>query len=161
MTLLSFQNDVSLLEVSARSKWGLLWAMGFRLCHFDPELNAPVSNRTTSVKWQQLRAPSYGCVKKQQIWSIFCPILPDFRKYNFIEISQPSPACPSYNRSVKKNMNMEHWWNDTDGGKTEVLGTEICPSNYIVSPRFSHGLAWARIRIPAVKGQRQGTTRGT
>jgi len=24
-------------------------------------------------------------------------------------------------------MNVKYWWNDTDGGKTEILKREICP----------------------------------
>jgi hypothetical protein len=36
---------------------------------------------------------------------------------------------------------MERWWNNTDGGETEVLGEQpfailLCP------PQTAHGLAW-------------------
>jgi hypothetical protein len=29
---------------------------------------------------------------------------------------------------LDERMNMEHWWNDTDGGKTEISRKENCPS---------------------------------
>jgi len=30
-----------------------------------------------------------------------------------------------------ERMSMEHWWNDTNRGKTEVLGVECVPRHFV------------------------------
>jgi hypothetical protein len=61
--------------------------------------------------------------------ALFYPMPPDFRKSTaFLEGSQASPFCPG-KCNMHKKMSMEHWWDDTDRGGTEVFGEKkTCPS---------------------------------
>jgi hypothetical protein len=42
------------------------------------------------------------------------------KNVGLFEYSPTSPALPSEKCSIKTKMNMEHWWNDTDGVKYSV-----------------------------------------
>jgi hypothetical protein len=53
------------------------------------------------------------------------------KNFALFEDSQASPACRSSNSSMKTEMIMEHWWNDTDGEKTEVLGQKPTQCNSV------------------------------
>jgi hypothetical protein len=47
-------------------------------------------------------------------------MLPDFwHSTAFLEGAWALPVCPSgkSNMQMKRSMDMEHWWNDTDSGK--------------------------------------------
>jgi hypothetical protein len=50
-------------------------------------------------------------------------------------------------------VSMERWWNDIDGGKTEVLGDKLV-SVTICPQKIAHGLVRDRIRDFPVRGQR-------
>ena len=55
---------------------------------------------------------------RSNIKVLFIPMLSDIRKSTAsLKRSQAKPACPSDDSSIKMNMNMEQWWNDTDRGK--------------------------------------------
>jgi hypothetical protein len=41
---------------------------------------------------------------------------------------------------------MEHWWNDTDGGKTELLAEKPVPV-LRGALQIPHGLAWDRVCV--------------
>jgi hypothetical protein len=47
---------------------------------------------------------------------------------------------------------VEHWWNGTDWGKTEVLRDEPVPAPRY-SQQLSHGLAWNWARAYTMTGQ--------
>lgn len=52
------------------------------------------------------------------------PVFSYIRKGSVLcEGFQVSIACRSDKISVKKKKNMEHWWNETDRGKTMYYGT--------------------------------------
>jgi hypothetical protein len=47
--------------------------------------------------------------------STVCPVFPDFRKgIALFEVSYDLPAFPSHKSSVKMEVGMQYWWNDTD-----------------------------------------------
>ena len=50
-------------------------------------------------------------------------------------------------------MSMEQWWNDTDRGKTEVLGQKPVPVP-LSRPQISNGLTWNQARDSAVRRRR-------
>ena len=64
---------------------------------------------------------------------------------DFFESSQSFPVCPSENSSIKMKNGMEHWWNDTDRGETEVFG-EKSLALPLCSPQI-----WPEIEEPATK----------
>jgi hypothetical protein len=51
---------------------------------------------------------------------------------------QASPACPSDKSSITTKMNVEHWWNDDDGGdsvtREKPTPLSLCP------PQITHAL---------------------
>jgi len=47
---------------------------------------------------------------------------------------------------------MEHLWNDTDGGKPEVLGEKTVPVP-LSPPQISHWLTWYRTRVSSLRGR--------
>jgi hypothetical protein len=51
--------------------------------------------------------------------------LPRVQRQRFrFDVSRDTPACPSLISSTEIKNDMEHWWNNTDGGK----------------PKYSHAL---------------------
>ena len=59
--------------------------------------------------------------------------------------------CPAVMLSIKMEMNLEDWWNDTDGG-TEILRQKIV--TVPLRPQMSHRLNWDRTRASAMRGRR-------
>jgi hypothetical protein len=81
------------------------------------------------------------------------PVRPSFRKGTAfwkvfrLRTSVCLSVCLSGNSNMK--MSTEHWGNDTDRGKTEVLGEKPIPVPLRL-PQISHGLAWYRARASVV-----------
>ena len=48
---------------------------------------------------------------------------------------------------------MEHWWNNVDTGKTDVLEEKPVPGPFC-PPDISYGLTWDRTRHSEMRGQR-------
>ena len=72
-----------------------------------------------------------GPVARQTTEWMVCPMIPDIRKRTaFFEGFQSV-----YKNSIKITMTTEHWWNEPDTGKPEVLGGKrpvlvpLCPSH--------------------------------
>jgi len=54
--------------------------------------------------------------------STFYPKLPDFQKsIAFLEDRQAPPVCPSGTSNMWTKMSVQHRWDGSDRGKTEVL----------------------------------------
>jgi hypothetical protein len=63
----------------------------------------------------------------KHIFSVQCP--PPYMRHSIplFEGSRASPVFPADKSNIKMNRSMEHWWNDSDGVKTEVLGDRLVP----------------------------------
>jgi hypothetical protein len=90
-------------------------------------------------------------------YSTFPSIYPELRSIiSFCK--NPSFVCfPSDGSNITTKLGMAHWWNDTDRGKTDVLGEKpvtvpLCP------PQISYVLSWDRNRTSTVRVQRLTTS---
>jgi hypothetical protein len=89
-------------------------------------------------------------IEARKMWThfFFGPMIPDIgNSIALFEGSQASPACPSGNSSIKRQMIMEHWWNDTDSTRS-TFPAPLCP------PEVLHGLARYGTEASVVRGRR-------
>jgi len=73
---------------------------------------------TLHPRWVTCQRPLPYEALKTNAKQLFCVGLLDKRKSNALfQSSKSPPACPSDHTSNKTQMNMQHWWNDTDRRK--------------------------------------------
>jgi len=66
----------------------------------------------------------------------------------FLDGSNVLPACPSDSSSIRMKMSREHWWNDTDRGKSKYWETNpsrchfVHHKPHVVWPGVEAGPPW-------------------
>jgi hypothetical protein len=127
-------------ELNSRNVPNLFCSECSRECSYDLFLSFPntVFKIASFSKFFFVKGPAADATDAPQPWGLLCsPVMKMIRFFSVFRV-------------------MEHWWNEIDRGKTEVLGEKPVPL-LRCPPQIPHGLT--RDRTRRFRGERPATNR--